>query len=245
MAELEPPTFNAILVSGRCKNWWHCIDSIKRNIIESLKEKSGVPTVKVFASVDASHEETDRIDELFESLGVEAAHREAFFDTHDFKGRGNYHHGDCIKHYPSMCYHNKMSFSLLQDHLWQNPTERVGWVVYTRPDLQPAEPVEFPRIPERDALYHLDSADWYRHIGGPYWVPDQFEAGDFETMRKYCSIFDYIHSTAANMPPKICDQRQGFGENFTCPEREIGKYVLERWRIKKMPIECRYQIPPR
>jgi hypothetical protein len=228
-----PPTFHAILLSGRPTNWWGAIDGIKRHLIEPLKERTGVDSVLVFASVDDSNEEVDRIDEMTIAYDMTACHRESYFTTHDFKGRGSYHQNTDTNHpyFPSMCYHNKMAFSLLQDHMWQNPDERVGWIVYARPDLSPTETVNLPPIPEVNTLYYLKFGCIYNNCPD-FGVPDQFESGDFEAMRKYCSVFDYIHSTSPNMPPPL--------DGMTYPERELKKYLITRWGVTIKGVECEY-----
>jgi hypothetical protein len=226
-------TFHAILLSGRATNWWRAIEGVRRHLIEPMMARTGVDRVLIFASVDACQEDVDRLDDMISAYDMTGCHRESYFSTHDFKGMGTYHQRMDVNHpyFPSMCYHNKMAFSLLQDHLWQNPDERVGWVVYTRPDLMPTEIVDLPVSPEENTLYYLKYGDVYPFCPD-FGVPDQFQAGDLETMRRYCSVFDYIHSTSPNMPPPFhCN---------TYSELELLKYLIHRWRVTIVGVVCMY-----
>jgi hypothetical protein len=179
--------------------------------------------------VDASDETNDRIDEMFDTFSVEAGHREDYFATHQKRktyenvGRGNFE---------SMCFHFHTAFALLQDYLWRHPKESVGWVVKTRPDISPLTPVPLPDVPQPDLIHYLRSHQHYDELPQG-WLPDQYDAGDFESMQRFCAVFDYMFVNSGDMPAR---------GHTGVMEHELGIFVLERWNLKMTPIDCDYDF---
>ncbi len=234
---------NAVLFVGRAPPCWRdCMPTVTERIIKPLEAKTGLPTV-FFASNHCGNKDTkdskDCLDEFISLIQPVMRHAEDHHPCPD--------HDIYKLHYPlqdeqprravSKFFHNSTAFDLLQYHVWRNRDIKVRWVLVLRPDLVMHEIWDLPEFPVERAVYVPKSPRHYNFTGDapgiPDWTPDQVNAGSFETMRMFCSIYDYIFR----------DVR--LGQTFCpvfIPEYTLNLHLEKQWGVKILGVPCEYDL---
>ena len=238
---MDQQEVNAILFVGRAPNCWKdCMPTVMERIIRPLEEKTGLQSIYFTSNHCGENDNKETLDQFVSTIEPVMRHTEDHYP---------YPEHDIYKlHYPqqneqprravSKFFHNSTVFDLLQYHVWRKRGDtKVRWVLVLRPDLVMHEIWDLPEYPVDRAVYVPKSPRHYNFTGDipgiPDWTPDQVNAGSFETMRMFCSIYDYIFR----------DVR--LGQTFTpvfVPEYAMNLHLEKQWGIKILGLPCEYDL---
>jgi hypothetical protein len=96
----------------------------------------------------------------------------------------------CLR-YCSMFYHNWKAFGMLEQAMTKRnvSVDEIGWVYKMRADFNPEEPWQLPHHPINNMIYVPGSQRNYPGQLPPGWIPDQVGAGNFSSLKHYCSVY--------------------------------------------------------
>jgi hypothetical protein len=204
---------------------------MRRFVVEELERINGAPTL-IFASLHRNEDGSldDDCRQFVEQWQPTACKTFCYKppDPEHISMKASY---GCAPMMPyrtaSMFYHMHTAWGMLQEYCAEHPEVEVRYVMRTRPDVGPTEPLALPREPEDGVLYVPTTlGEGYP----PDWLCDHTAAGNADVMRKYCrTVFDIMFATDQLVPLYL-------------PEYTLLKFVVEPLGLRWVLVPFKYEL---
>jgi hypothetical protein len=186
---------HVFLLTGRVYLWQECIDAIERFAMQPRIKPGDECWVFVSAHGDPNFADADpcNVRELIARTKPVASHVEKYVldppEPHPMYRHKSDSVNSCLR-YSSMWFHNWKAFDMLEKAMQERNVSKdeIGWVVKLRCDYNPIEPLVLPDTPEQKMIY-VPNSGYHYAVTPRSWLPDQVNAGDFDTMKAYCSVY--------------------------------------------------------
>lgn len=176
-----------LLFAGRIKTFEECYDSLKFNILEQLKEHE----IDSFLSHNIINKNDD-IKKFINLYNVKLYEETDMNDTSYYEKKIILNNNNGARWTSILMYYNIYNaFNLMEKYSIENNI-KYDIIIYLRADMIFKTPLIINRIIEENTVYIPNINDWAG-------INDQFAYGNFETMKKYCSLYlnveDYYNKT--------------------------------------------------
>lgn len=167
----------ALLFAGRIKTFEHCYETFKKYISEPLKEHD----IDSFLSHNVINK-SDDIETFSKLYNVKSYEETDMNDTSYYEKHVKLHSSKGSSYISfTMHYNIHNSFSIMEKYSIANNI-KYDLVIYMRADQHFESPLLLPSTIEDNTVY---IPDIYDYTG----LNDQFAYGNFEAMKKYCSLY--------------------------------------------------------